>query len=74
MYPTPLKYDLHNLQGQFMGFHDLILTLNAKRDSHYCISCGNISQIFGPKYEMLSKLLCTVLFLGILKEDFCRKL
>ena len=26
---TPLTYDLRNLQGQFMGFHDLILTLNS---------------------------------------------
>ena len=53
-------YDLCNLQGQYMGFHDLILTLNCKRDSNPCISSGNISQIFGPKYKMLSKPLCTV--------------
>ena len=74
MYPTPHKYNLHKLQRQFMGFCDLILTLYSKRDSLYCIYFGNISQIFGPKHEMFSKPLRTVLFLGILKEDFCRKL
>ena len=45
MYPAPLTYDLNNLQGQFIGLHDLILTSNSKRDSHSCISCDNISQI-----------------------------
>ena len=69
MYPLPLKYDLHNLQGQFTGFHVLMLILNSKRDSHYCISCGNISQICCPEYEMLSKPLRNVLFLSILKEN-----
>ena len=34
MSTTPLTYDLHKLQGQFMGFHDLILTLIFIRDSH----------------------------------------
>ena len=51
MYPTSLTYNLHNSQGQFMGFHNLILTLNSKIDFNSCISCGNISQIFCPKYE-----------------------
>ena len=74
MYPTPLTYDLHNLHWQFMGFHDLILTSNFKRDSHSGISCGSISQIFLPKYETLSRLLCTILFGDILQKEYCRKL
>ena len=49
MYRAPFTSDLHNLQGQFMGFRDLILTLNSKRDAYSCISCPNMSQIFGPK-------------------------
>ena len=50
MYPTALAYDIHHLQEQFMGFHDLILTLTSKnkRNSHFFISCGNIPQLFGP--------------------------
>ena len=35
---------LQDLQGKLMGFHDLFLTLNSKKDSHSCISWGKISQ------------------------------
>ena len=49
MYCAPFTSDLHNLQGQFMGFRDLILTLNSKKESYSCISFSNMSQIFGPK-------------------------
>ena len=49
MYYAPFTSDLHNLQGQFIGFRDLILTLNSKKDSYSCISCANMSQIFGLK-------------------------
>ena len=49
MYHAPFTSDLHNLQGQFMGFRDIILTLYSKRDSYSCFSCPNMFQIFGPK-------------------------
>lgn len=50
MYPTSFTYDLHHLQEQFIEFHDLILILTSKhkRNSHSFISCGNMSQLFGP--------------------------
>ena len=59
-YQTPPIHILHSLQGQFIGFQDFTLFLNSKRVSHSCISDGSISQIFGTKYDMLSKLLRTV--------------
>lgn len=65
---TFLAYDFHNLQRQFMGFHELILTLSS------FISCDNISQLFCPKYKMLLKPLHIFLFLGVLKKVFYRKL
>ena len=43
IYPTSLTFNLHNSQGQFMGFHNLILTLDSRIDFNSCISCGNIS-------------------------------
>ena len=69
-YPTPPIYVLPSLQGQFIGFQDFTLFLKA-RVSYSCISSGNISQIFDPKYNMLSKPLNTVSFLGILKKSLC---
>ena len=69
-YPTPPIYVLHSLQGQFIGFQDFTLLLNSKRVSHSCISDGSVFQIYGPKYEMLSKPFRTVSFLGILKKEF----
>ena len=42
-YPTSLTFNLDNLQGQFMGFHNLILTLDSRINFNSCISCGNIS-------------------------------
>ena len=50
MYPTSLTYNLHHLQEQFIEFHYLILIFNFKnkQNSHSFISCGNISQLFGP--------------------------
>ena len=59
-------------EGQFIGFQDFTLFLKA-RVSYSCISGGNISQIFDPKYNMLSKSLHTVSFLGILKKSLCLK-
>ena len=74
MYPMSPMYFFHSLQGQFIGFQDFTLLLNSKRVSHSRISDGSISQIFGPKYDMLSKPLCAVSFLGILKKSLCHKL
>ena len=42
--------------------------LEPKRASYSCISFSIFSRNFGPKYEMLSKPLRTVLFLGTLKK------
>ena len=71
-YPTPAIYIFHSLQGQFIGFQDFALFLNSKIVSHSCISDDNISQIFGPKYDMLSKPLPTAhcLISMYLKEEF----
>ena len=43
--------------------------LEPKRASYSCISFSIFSRNFGPKYEMLSKPLRTVLFLGTLKKE-----
>ena len=48
-----------------------MLLLNPKRVLHSCVSDGSVSQIFGPKYDMLSKPLHTASFLGILKKSLC---
>ena len=64
MYPTPPIYVLHSLQGQFIGFQDFTLLLNSKRVSP--------SQIFDPKYAMLSIPLRTVCLVSRhLKKEFC---
>ena len=59
MNPTPGKYLLHILHGQFSGIHFLISPLKEDEDDladDFCfISAGTIFQIFGPKYEMVSK-------------------
>ena len=54
IYPTSPIYVLHSLQEQFICFQDFTLLLSSKRVSHSCMSDGSISQIFGPKYDMLS--------------------
>ena len=69
MYPAPPIYVLLSLQRQFIEFQDFtFLLVNSKRVSHSSISDGSISQIFGPRYDMLSKPLRTVSFLGVLKR------
>ena len=55
MNPTPFKYFLHILHGQFSGIHFLISPLKEDKDDFCLISEGAIFQIFGPKYEMVSK-------------------
>ena len=59
MNPTPGKYFLHILYGQFSGIHFLISPLKEDKDDLCFISTGTILQIFGPKYEMVSKLFHT---------------
>lgn len=73
MYSTPLPYDSHNLQRHFMGCLDLIMTLNSKMNPRSCVFCGNF-----PKFLILN-IRCfrnnyAVLFLSILKKDFCSTL
>ena len=70
MCTTLLRYDLNHLQRKLMEFQYLLLTLNSKIDLHSGISCGNTSQVFGRKYEMLSKPLHIFLFLSILRKGF----
>ena len=48
--PTRATYFLQSLQGQLLGFHDLILLLNLFNELQLFILSGTISQIFGPKY------------------------
>ena len=55
MNPTPGKYFLHILQGQFSEIHSLISSLKESKDEFCLISADTIFQIFGPKYEMVSK-------------------
>ena len=74
VYPMPPIYILHSLQGQFIVFQDFTLLSDSKRVLHCCIYDGRISQMFGPKCDMLSKPLRTVSFLGILKKSLCLKL
>ena len=47
-------YDLHSLQGQFSGFLFLISLLKVFTVSNCFSSLGTISQILGPRIEMLS--------------------
>ena len=47
-------YGLHSLQGQFTRFHFLISLLKAFTVSNCFNSLGTISQILGPRKEMLS--------------------
>ena len=60
MNPTPGKYFLLILHGQFSGIHFSISPLKEDKDDFYFISAGTIFQIFGPKYEMVSKPFHTV--------------
>ena len=55
MNPTPGKYFLHILHGQFSGIHFLISLLKEDKDDFCFISASTIFQIFGPKYEVVSK-------------------
>ena len=67
-YLTPPAYLLHSLQGQFPGFQDFTFLFNSKRVVHSCTFVGNISQIFGPKYNMLLKPLRSLISWYLKKE------
>ena len=53
-------YGLNSLQGQFSGFHFLIYLLKALTVSNCFNLLGTISQILGPRIEMLSEPLKTL--------------
>ena len=55
MNPTPGKYFLHILHRMSSGIHFLISPLKEDNDDFCFISVGTIFQMFGPKYEMVSK-------------------
>ena len=54
MYTICCKYVLQSLHGQDSGFHFLIPDLKRSIISPSFIFAGILSQIFGPKYLMLS--------------------
>ena len=74
MNPKLDTYFLHNLHGQFFGFHSLIPFLKATTLVNSFNSNGTISHILGPKYEMLSLPWKTDLTFGIAKSELIRKL
>ena len=43
-------YFLQSLQGQSLGFYDLILFKNLFNELQFFILLGTIAQIFAPKY------------------------
>ena len=64
MNPTFCKYILQRRQGQFSGFHFLILALNCEKVSVSFISRGSNSRIFGHKQLKLSRPLWTDFTIG----------
>ena len=58
-------YGLHNLQGQFTGFHFLISLLKAFTVSNRFNSLGTISCILGRRKEMLSVTLKALRTIGL---------
>ena len=65
---------LHSLHGQFFGFHSLIAFLKATTLVNFFNSKGKISEILGPKYEILSLPWETDLTVGIAKSELIRRL
>ena len=55
MKPTPCKYFLHILHGHISGIHCLISLLKEDKDVFCFIGTGTMFQIFGSKYETVSK-------------------
>ena len=58
-------YFLHGLHREFIGFHSLIPFLKATTIVNSFNSKGTISQILGPKYEILSLPLKQILRLAL---------
>ena len=48
-YPKPAIYGMHNLHGQFDGFHSLIFCLNDFKEARCLNLSGNMVHIFGPR-------------------------
>ena len=71
--PTFFMYGLHSLQGQFTGFHFLICLLKAFTVSNCFNLLGTISQILGPRKEMLSVQLKTLRTFRLANSEGFRK-
>ena len=68
-------YFLYSLHGQFFGFHPLMPFLKATTTLVNSFnSKGTISQILGPKYEILSLPWKTDITFGIAKSELIRRL
>ena len=77
-----VKHLLHNLHGQFSGFHSFIFNLNSSRLLFYKIQCDTIYQILGstkvkvsvPQYTFLTLLILnSVFFLNLQCSVFSTK-
>ena len=74
MNPKLDMYFLHSLYGQLYGFHSLILLLNERTLVNCFNSKSTISQILGPKLEVLSLPWKKDLTFGITNSELIRKL
>ena len=74
MNPKLGTYFLHNLHGQFSGFHFLIPFLKATALANSFNANGAIFNILGPKHEILSLPWKTDHTFGIAKSKLIRKL
>ena len=67
-------YFLHNLHGQSFGFHSSIYFLKATALVNSFYSEDTLSQVLGPKYEIISFPWKTDLAFGIANSELIRKL
>ena len=74
MIPKLDTHFLYSLHGQIFGFHSLIPSLKATALVNSFNSKGTISQILGPKYEILSLPWKTKLTFYIGKSELICKL
>ena len=68
--PNCGKNLLHNLYGQFSGFHSFIFSLNTSKVLLFVMQSGTISQILFPNKVKVSVPLYTVLALVLLNSAF----
>ena len=66
-------YGLHSLQGKLTGFHFLISLLKAFRDFNCFNSLGATSHILGPRKEMFSVPLKTLLTFHLANSEGFRR-